>query len=230
VAGANNRLTSDGKFTYEYDNEGNLTKRTESATGNYRTFAWDHRNRLTAVTDYNAQGTRLGKQAYVYDAENQLIRQSRTWPSAEYHDRFFAYDGGQVALQFDKNVIFQPSTANDLSHRYLWGEAVDQLFADEQVNWTDSDADGEVLWAITDRQGSVRDMVDSSGKLRLHREYDSFGNITNEAHYNASGAVVNAGQAGFVDEAFGFTGRYLDKDTGLRTTSTAGTIPTRAAG
>jgi len=52
----------------------------------------------------------------------------------------------------------EPSTVEqettNLSHRYLWGQAVDQLFADEQVS--DPEVDGEVLWALTDRQGSVR--------------------------------------------------------------------------
>jgi RHS repeat-associated protein len=88
--------------------------------------------------------------------------------------------------------------------------------ADEQVDWNDSDADGPVYWALTDHLGSVRDVVDSNGDLRIHREFDSFGKIVDETHYNGSGAVVTAGQAGYVDEAFAFTGRYFDADTGLQ--------------
>jgi RHS repeat-associated protein len=216
AVGANNQVSSDGKYSYEYDHEGNLTKRTEIATGNYTIFGWDNRNRLTSVTDYNAQATRLAKEIYTYDAENHLIRQSRSWPSAEYHDRFFAYDNGQVALQFDKNTIYQSSTVNDLSHRYLWGQTVDQLFTDEQVHSLTNSASNDMLWAIGDREGSVRDMIDSNGMSRVHRDFDSFGNITNEAHYNGSGAAVSASQAGYVDEAFAYTGRYFDKSTGLQ--------------
>ncbi len=52
VVGANNRLLSDGTYNYEYDGEGNLTLRTEIATGEAMEFRWDHRNRLTrAVRD-----------------------------------------------------------------------------------------------------------------------------------------------------------------------------------
>ena len=33
--GVNNRLTADGNYTYTYDNEGNLTKRTKITDGSY---------------------------------------------------------------------------------------------------------------------------------------------------------------------------------------------------
>jgi RHS repeat-associated protein len=62
----------------------------------------------------------------------------------------------------------------------------------------------------------VRDVVDSNGDLRIHRNFDAFGNIVDETHYDANGAVVTGGQAGYVDEAFAFTGRYFDKSTGLQ--------------
>jgi RHS repeat-associated protein len=93
---------------------------------------------------------------------------------------------------------------------------VDQLLADEQVDWSDSDADGEVLWTLTDHLGTVRDAVDSAGVLRIHKNYDAFGGVLTERHYRPSGAAVTAGQTGYVDEAFGFTGRFYDKATGLQ--------------
>lgn len=62
----------------------------------------------------------------------------------------FVYDGGQVVLQFDKATTGDLE-ASDLSHRYLWGPAVDQLLADEQVDWSNEEADGEVPWALTDK-------------------------------------------------------------------------------
>jgi RHS repeat-associated protein len=103
--------------------------------------------------------------------------------------------------------------AGNLKHRYLWGPAVDQLLADEQVSSVS--VEGEVLWALTDHLGSVRDVVDSSGQLRLHRDFDSFGNVVGEIHYNASGQEVTSG-TGFVTVAFAFTGRLLDEETGLQ--------------
>ena len=119
-------------------------------------------------------------------------------------------------LQFD-TTGYGNLAATDLSHRYLWNpQAVDQLFADEQVDWSDEEADGEVLSALADHLGSVGDVVDSNGELRVHRRFDGFGNIVDETHYNAGGSAVTAGQTGYVDEAFAFTGRWFDKATGLQ--------------
>jgi YD repeat-containing protein len=47
--GTNNQLLADGQFTYEYDGEGNRTKRTEVATGKVTEYIWDYRNRLAGV-------------------------------------------------------------------------------------------------------------------------------------------------------------------------------------
>jgi RHS repeat-associated protein len=104
--------------------------------------------------------------------------------------------------------------ASDLAHQYLWNPAaVDQLLADEQV--TSLQSPGTNLWALTDHLGSIRDVVDDAGTLRIHRDFDSFGNVVEETHYNATGTPVSSG-TGYVDVAFGFTGRYLDDETGLQ--------------
>jgi RHS repeat-associated protein len=90
------------------------------------------------------------------------------------------------------------------------------LLADEQVHSLTNAANNDTLWALADHLGTVRDAVDNAGKLRLHRGYDAFGNVLDETHYNASGSTVTAGQTGYVDEAFSYTGRWFDKATGLQ--------------
>jgi RHS repeat-associated protein len=98
--------------------------------------------------------------------------------------------------------------------RVLWGPAVDMLLADEQV--ADIGYPGEVLWAAADHLGSVRDVVDSSGTLRIHRQFDSYGNIVGETHYDEEGVEVESNEEGFVTVAFAFTGRYFDPHTSLQ--------------
>jgi hypothetical protein len=68
---------------------------------------------------------------YVYDAFNQLVYQHTNKPFEEGESAtVFVHDDGQVALQFDKAEA-ESVGAGDLSHRYPWGLAVDQLLADE---------------------------------------------------------------------------------------------------
>jgi hypothetical protein len=71
-------------------------------------------------------------------------------------DTFWVYDGDQAILEFAGGAATAPS------HRYLWGPAVDQILADEQVA-TGSPAD--VRWPMADWQGTVRG--------GLHERYDT---------------------------------------------------------
>jgi RHS repeat-associated protein len=115
----------------------------------------------------------------------------------------FIYDRGQMVWQFDALVDegFGLISSNDLSHRYLWGPGVDMLLADERVDWGDEDADGDVLWALADHLGSIRDWVDSEGTVVDHAVFDSFGNRLN---------------ADAIDAVFEWTGVYRDPVTGLQ--------------
>ena len=100
----------------------------------------------------------------------------------------FIYDNDDdIALQFDD--------AGSLAHRYLHGPGTDQVLADE-------DASGQVLWTLTDHQGSVRDLIDSTGTVLNHIVYDSFGNITSESDST-------------VEHQYSYTGREYDADAEL---------------
>jgi len=183
-------------------------------------YTWDHRNRLTQVTFKNGpSGAATQIIHYTYDAFNQLVKRVEdadgAGTSAPIDQTFYLYDQGQVALEFHQSGSGDLD-AEDLTHRYLWGPAVDQLLADEQVDFSDTDADGEVLWALTDHLGSVRDVVDSNGDLRIRRAYDSFGNRIQDEHFDTAGDPVSSSDPEYVDVAFEFTGRYFDEATGLQ--------------
>ena len=216
ITGKYNRLENDGTYTYVYDNEGNITRRNLIGSDIYTEYVWDHRNRLITV-NYSDENEEVHPYSYTYDAFNKLIGKSDAIDDTV-SQTLYVYDNGQVVLQFDQenNVSeFRVLYPDDLSHRYLWGPAVDQLLADEHVDDIYDAENNETLWALTDRQGSITDMVDDTGTLRLHRLFDAYGNIADETHYNSAGSPVTSG-AGYLDEAFAYTGRLLDKDTGLQ--------------
>jgi RHS repeat-associated protein len=184
---ADNRLMSDGTYSYTYDNEGNRTSRTNIATGEVTTYTWDYRNRLTQVTTTNASGTVTMQANYTYDVFDRRIGKVVTRGTVAPTTERFVYDGAEIALTFDGN--------GNQTHRYLYGPVVDMILADEA-------AGGEVLWPLTDNQGTVRDLLNSAGVVQDHIKYDSFGQIT---------AQTNAA----VDFAFAYTGREVDGQTGL---------------
>ncbi len=74
AAGTHNRLQSDGTYSYIYDPEGNVTRRTKISGGQVTDYAWDHRNRLVSVTEkVSATGAITKKTEYIYDAFDQRV-------------------------------------------------------------------------------------------------------------------------------------------------------------
>ena len=71
-----NQLQSDGTYSYIYDGQGNVTRRTTLVGGQVTDYTWDNRNRLTSVTNRTsaaATTTYTQKVEYIYDAFDRRI-------------------------------------------------------------------------------------------------------------------------------------------------------------
>jgi RHS repeat-associated protein len=196
----NNRTTAAPGFTFTYDDEGNRTSKTETATGKVTEYTWDYRNRLTTVRDRNTAGGAVVKQVdYQYDAFNRLVRRTFDADGAgagSATNQYWVYDSGiNTVLQFDG------SAASNVSHRYLWSDNVDEIIANEQIG-------SDTLYGLGDHLGTIRDIANFNEGTGLtsvtnHRKYDSFGKLVSESN-------------SAVDLIFGFTGKQLDEATGLQ--------------
>ena len=109
-------------------------------------------------------------------------------------------------------VLFVFDEAGDLVSRSLHGEMVDELFATET-------ATGQVLWALTDHIGSVRDIAErdsGTGDTEVvnHIRYDAFGSIASQTDPGTSSTPTDPDVllAGFRTS---FTGREWDADADL---------------
>jgi RHS repeat-associated protein len=190
VTGENNQLQSDGTYNYLYDKEGNRVKRTEIATGEVTNYEWDYRNRLVGVETKDSNGNVVERNQYTYDVFDNRIAKSVDADGAGAgvaKEEHFVYDGDHIALTFDGE--------SNQTERFLHGTQIDQVLAQENDN-------GEVLWALTDNQGSVRMLLDNNGNVVNNITYDAFGNITLETNPD-------------VNFRFSYTGRELDAETGL---------------
>ena len=96
---SSNELTSDATFTYGYDNNGNMTSKTDTnaATTGY---TWDFENRLTSVVLPGTGGT----VSFKYDPFGRRIQKSSSSGTTVY-----AYDGASIADEYDGtgNVVAQ---------------------------------------------------------------------------------------------------------------------------
>ncbi|WP_165229541.1 peroxidase family protein [Aquisphaera insulae] len=195
VTGPGNRLLSDGTYDYVYDDEGNMVRRTEMATGDYREFTWDFRNRLVMVTDFSTGGIITQQVRFEYDAFDRRIVKSVDLDGAGVETKnitYFHYDRGDVLLDFMDNDGAGPSTGI-VDQRYLYGSGVDQTLAQE--------SSGNVGWTLTDHLGTIHDVWNSSTSSN-HVEYDSFGTILDQ-----TGSSVRSRHL--------LTGREYDPETSL---------------
>ncbi|MCE5268857.1 MAG: autotransporter-associated beta strand repeat-containing protein [Planctomycetaceae bacterium] len=219
--GDNRQATDSAGYTYSYDNEGNRVARFIDANANgvidsgdseITTYQWDYRNRLTEV-EYFASAANYGAAtpisdlvvSYTYDYANRLIKEvvdsDGTSGSTAVKQTVFAYDGIEAVLQFEKTGTGALAGSN-LSDRYLWGPAIDQILTDEQV--TSLGTAGTNLWGLADHEGTVRDILDNSGSVTDHRVFDSFGKMTSHT--------------GSADFDIGYAGMFYDSGSGMNRT------------
>ncbi len=197
VTGPGNRLLSDGVYNYVYDSEGNLVKRTEITTGNYRDLVWDFRNRLVAVIDKTAAGVPTQEVEFRYDGLDRRISKSvdeTPQDSVDAAIMTFVYDREDVVLDFVDSDGAGPEDAS-IDQRYLHGPGIDQVLSQEDQ--------GSTQWLLADDLGTVRDLIDSFGVIVNHLVYDSFGRLV----VQSNPLVVTRIQ---------FTGREFDDEVQLQ--------------
>jgi RHS repeat-associated protein len=191
AVGPGNRLSSDGTYEYTGDDEGNIVTKTRVADGARTEFTWDHRQRLTQVLVYDQWGTLLQEERFTYDA---LDRRIGVWVDADGSgseagvQTWTVYDGANPYADFDGSGA--------LTYRYLYGQALDQLFARVDA------AGSNTVWHLSDRLGSVRQLVTPDGTVLDALTYDSYGNILDETNPENG-------------DRFKYTGREYDPILGM---------------
>jgi RHS repeat-associated protein len=154
-----NRLTTDGVYSYDYDNEGNRTKRTEIATGKVDEYTWDYRNRLTSVVSKDIYGVVTQTVSYEYDVNDLRVKKNVDGSIENYY-----LDGD--------NIAFVTDGVGDRTFHYLYGLEADQVLA--------QDSETGMVWSLADRLGSINVLTNEQGVIVDQRTYDSFGNTLSQ--------------------------------------------------
>lgn len=209
-----NRVTSDGTFDYTHDDEGNIVAQVNATTDETWLYTYNQLNQLVeAEHDPDGVGTGTGidlRVEYAYDVFGNRIERSVDDDGDGAGSAVvepFAYNvginsplapygrgaGGEGGLA---NAWADLDGSSSLTTRRLFTDAVDAVFA--RID----DADN-LDWYLTDRLGSVRDIMDSAGTIQDHIDYFGFGVVDSES-----------------DPAYGdrykWTARELDDQTGLQ--------------
>ena len=217
--GPANEILSDGTYDYTYDAEGNLTRQVDIATRTETDYTWDDRNRLASVTVKDAKGRVESETNYGYDPFNRLISETTTnltgttpqVTTTHYVDESLnlhptAPAAGTTSQAPQDNLALVLNGKGQVTERYLYGPAVDQVLAEE---WSGPGDQSVVAWMISDNQNTVRDVVMQAGgrsQVVDHLSYDAFGNLTTSTDPSLSLRVSYAGY-----QYDGATGLYYDR-------------------
>ncbi|YCM43521.1 RHS repeat-associated core domain-containing protein [Verrucomicrobiaceae bacterium 227] len=157
--GADNRLLTQGDFTFAYDDEGNVITRTNTVNGEIRNFEYDHRNQLTSVSNQaSAIATPVEIAAYQYDYRGRVMSRTiagqKTWLLLDRGGVFAEFADG--ATEINKAYFYD---LTDVNNRY--------------AEWTRT---GGIKWYLTDQLGTVNGILNYDSAPAAWLEYDSFGN------------------------------------------------------
>jgi len=203
VTGDLNQLLSDGTYDYTYDLEGNLLTKTRISDGEVTEYTWDYRQRLVHVVVKEADEDIIKEVWYTYDVFDRRIGVVEDADGAgieEPTERWTAYDGDNAWADFDDT--------GSLTTRYLYGPAIDQIFA--RIGES-----GDVDWYLTDHLGSVRQIVQTDSTILDEIDYDSFGQIVNETSpANGDRFKYTAREWDAILGQYYYRARYYAPDTG----------------
>ena len=123
ATGAGNQLTSDPSgYSYSYDAQGNLIKKTLGVSADTWTYGYNTQNRLTSVQDRSTDGGALVLSlTEAYDVSGRRIEEDRGTAATGTMVTRFGYEGVNVLVDLDGS--------NNLLMHYIRPDGVDALGA-----------------------------------------------------------------------------------------------------
>lgn len=210
-------------FTYEYDNNGNITSIAETGISTRNsTYTYDPLNRIKTVSrsdgtsisySYDLRGNRtiltnssvislpFKTTTYTYDLLNRLVRANLGEESV-----YFSYSAD--GLRYKKSSTEGPT----IQYQYnLAGQVISESNASNavQANYIRGDrllakketGNNKVYYYLYNGHGDVVMMVDAAGTVANKYQYDEWGNLTTNSET--------------VKNSFKYAGEVYDEETGL---------------
>ncbi len=146
-----NQLLDDADFTYTYDNNGNLTQKTNISTGAFTLYEYDAENKLIRVV--REDGSIVN---YRYDGLGRRIEKEVDSVVTKY-----IYDNEDILLELDGS--------NSITARYTHGLDIDEPIIIEKA--------GISSFYHADGLGSITELTNNLGAIVQSYTYSSFGKI-----------------------------------------------------
>lgn len=178
--GTGNRLDAFDGYTLTYDADGNLVRKYKPQACIDWYYGYNSLGQLVSVEGTSNCGTTWYVMTFGYDGMGRRVRKTDRGVVTRY-----LYDGHHVVAETD--------AVGNMLRQYTWYEGVDRPHSVR--------TGGQTYYYITDQQGNVTGLVNSSGALVNRYEYNVWGAPT----------LVSEG----VPNPLRYAGGYMDLETGL---------------
>ena len=155
-----NQLLEDANFTYQYDNNGNMTRKTAKVGGAVTIYDYDAENRLARVA------TAIRTVNYKYDGLGRRVEKE-------------VIDAGTATTRYvydNEDILLELSGANSIVARYTHGPGIDEPLIMEK--------NGQSFYYHGDGLGSITEITNQSGAVVQRYAYSSFGKIESQLDAN----------------------------------------------
>ena len=199
-----NQLTSDGKYAYTFDLNGNRTSKRDIVTNEVTEYQWDSDDQMTRVTMKNGAGVTTKILRLYYDGLGR--RKEKQYQDNEVMARSYTR---KYILEGD-TVLQERDAVGNVVATYLHGPGID----DPITMLRDVDGNGSInhdneVWHLTkDTLGSIKDLTNPTGQVVQRYRHAPYGLQTLELDESRLDSKE-------IENPFGFTGHWLDKETGL---------------
>ena len=199
--GVDNRVSTDGLWTYTYDDAGELVEKSQGSGSPTWWYGYDFHGNMTSAKYSATDGTPTVVIDYQYDAFDNLVGRTETDSGTVVSDVRYVVDGWDTAKpgptgneNFDDyaDLVSNGSGGWNVGTWRMFSTGFDQPVASVT-------SAGAVSWYASDRHGSVDAIFDTSGMTIEQRGFDPFGNLV----------------SGNMTDRFGFQGGQTDAATSL---------------
>jgi RHS repeat-associated protein len=190
-----NELLEDANFTYQYDNNGNMTRKTAKAGGAVTTYEYDAENKLVRIVspsntvNYRYDG--LGRRV-----EKEVIAGSTTTTR-------YVYD--------NEDILLELNGSNAIVARYTHGPGIDEPLIMEKSS--------QSFYYHADGLGSITELTNQSGTVVQRYTYSSFGKIESQLDPNfVQSYMFTVRELDLETDAYHYRERQYDWNNGRFTT------------
>jgi len=190
-----NQLTTTSLYNYEYDSFGNLLKKIEKQTGNYKLYYWGDWGELLQVESFNSEAQSIKKIEFTYGGMGRRL--SKTLDGVK-----------QVYLYSGENLVAIMNNYSTLLYRIIYDEKVDS-----PLSIVDSTGQNRYYYHLNNL-GSVEGLSDSNANIVESYSYDSYGKTTKESTLETGNPFAYTARVMDDEDLYYYRTRYYDPNVG----------------